>query len=329
MFSGGLELLAIPAFIIGVLFLYKGSDILVDGTVKTAAQLGISALIISVLLVGFGTSSPEFAISVGAAAQETGLPVGEQTGISLGNIIGSCIANLLLVLGISSFVRPIKIKRGIIRREVLILVGATIVLVVCAYFSILDKYHIYGGILFIILFALFVWFFICCARKERVEKKYDTGKTTKNILLIILGIAGVIVGAWLLIGSAVTIATLLDIHPFIIALSMVAIGTSLPELVVSAMAAYKGESDVAVGNVLGSNVFNVLLILGFAALFIPLGAKDSMVDMLILLGVTLFMVPILCTNHTISRKEGLIMLVIYGIYIWYIFFGRGFISTLM
>ena len=119
MLTGGLEFLAIPAFIVGVLFLYKGSDILVDGTAKTAAQLGVSALIISVLLVGFGTSAPEFAISVGAAAQNNPY----SADISLGNIIGSCIANLLLVLGLSAIVRPIKIKKGVIKREVPIMLG--------------------------------------------------------------------------------------------------------------------------------------------------------------------------------------------------------------
>ena len=140
-------------------------------------------------------------------------------------------------------------------------------------------------------------------------------------MFIILGIAGVVVGAWLLIESSITIANLLNIPAFIIALSMVAIGTSLPELVVSAMAAYKGESDVAVGNVLGSNVFNILLILGFAALFIPLNAIASIDHIIILVAVTLLMYPILFTGHTISRKEGYLMLVLYGIFIWYAFFG--------
>jgi cation:H+ antiporter len=318
MFTNGLEFLAIPAFIIGVIFLYKGSDILVDGVSKTAAQLGISALIISVLLVGFGTSSPELAISVGSAIQNNP----DSAGISLGNIIGSCIANLMLVLGLSSIIRPIKIQKKIIKREAPILVGATIILVIFSAFNLLDNYRIIGGVLFLIFFALFVWFFIRCAKKERVnDKPIDTGKTTKNILFIMLGIAGVVFGAWLLIESAVTIATLLDINPFIIALSMVAIGTSLPELVVSSVAAYRGESDIAVGNVLGSNVFNILLILGIAALFIPLGAINSMDNMIILLLVTLLMIPICCTNHTISRIEGFFMLVIYGVYIWYIFIG--------
>jgi len=322
MFTNGLELLAIPAFILGVLFLYKGSDLLVDGVSKTAAQLGISALIISVLLVGFGTSAPELSISVGAAIQN-------QSDISLGNIIGSCIANILLVLGLSSIISPINIKKGIIRREAPIMLLATIILVIFSALNLLDNYHIFGGILFLIFFIIFIWFFIRCAKKERNnKKKTDTGKTTKNILFLLLGIVAVVFGAYLLIESAITIASILEISPFIIALSMVAIGTSLPELVVSTVAAYRKESDIAVGNVLGSNVFNILLILGIAALFIPLGAINSMDDMIILLIITIIMLPICCTNHKISRIEGAFMLILYAIYIWYIFVGHNYLPSI-
>ena len=309
--------LAIPAFIIGVILLWKGSDILVEGTSKTAAQLGVSALIISVILVGFGTSAPEFAISVGAAYQNN-------SDISLGNIIGSCIANLLLVLGIASIIRPIKIKKCIIRREVPIMLGATVFLLVASFFGLLDKYHLIGGIIFLILFGLFIYYFFYCAKKERDNnKKYDKGKTTKNILFIFLGIAGVIVGAWFLIESAIVIADYFGIPTFIIAISMVAVGTSLPELVVSSMAAYRGEHDIAVGNVLGSNVFNILMILGVAALFIPLRANipESIVHLWILLAVTLVMFLILYTMLKISRVEGIFMLAIYSVFIWYTFFG--------
>ena len=309
----GYELLAIPAFIIGVILLYKGSDILVDGTVKTALQLGISALIISVLLVGFGTSAPEFAISVGAAAQG-------ESDISLGNIIGSCIANLMLVLGISAIIEPIDVSKGIIRRELPIMLAATVVLIVSSFLGLLDDYRIVGGILFLILFAVFVWFFIRCARNERIKiEKSKNGKTWRHIICILLGIVGVVIGAYLLIESSTTIAKLLHVSDFVIAMSMVAIGTSLPELVVSAMAAYKGESDVAVGNVLGSNVFNMLMILGFAALFVPLRAVSEMDNMLILMAVSFLMVPIVYTKNKISRLEGAIMLIIYAIFMLYIF----------
>jgi cation:H+ antiporter len=307
-------ILALPAFIVGVLFLWKGSDVLVDGTSKTAAHLGVSSLIISVILVGFGTSSPEFAISVGAAIQNN-------SDISLGNIIGSCVANLLLVLGIASIVKPIKIKKGIIRREVPIMLGATFILLISSIFGLLDEYHLFGGVLFILLFATFVFYFVRCAKKERDNnKQIDIGKTQKNVLFIILGIVGVVAGAWLLIESSVVIADFLGIPTFIIALSMVAVGTSLPELVVSSMAAYKDESDIAIGNVLGSNVFNILLILGVAAFFIPLRATDSTIHIWILMGINLLVFPILFSGHSISRKEGVFMLIIYSIFIWYIFF---------
>ena len=312
MFPSGMECLAVATFIIGVLFLFKGSDILVEGTVKTAAKLGISTIIISVLLVGFGTSAPEFAISVGAA-------VSKNSDISLGNIIGSCIANLFLVLGISAVIKPIKIEKGIIKRELPITIAATGVLVLASLFFLLDDYHLVGGILFIVLFVVFVWFFIRCAKKERQIDAFKSGDSLRNSVFIILGIAGVVVGAWLLIQSSITIAEIFGVPQYIIAVSIVAVGTSLPELTVSAMASFKGESDIAVGNVLGSNVFNILLILGFAAIFIPLSAYDSMLDITILLAVTLLMLPILHTGRTITRVEGVGMLFIYALFMIYVF----------
>jgi len=160
--------LSIPIFFIGVILLYKGSDVLVDGTAKTASQLGVSSLIISVVLVGFGTSSPEFAISVGAAIEG-------HTGISLGNIIGSCIANLLLVLGISAIVRPISVRKGIIKREMPIVFGATILLLLISFLGLLDAYHHIGGIIFLGSFTVFVIYFYRCAQKNET--------TTQNIMV--------------------------------------------------------------------------------------------------------------------------------------------------
>jgi len=306
--------LAILAFIVGIIFLYKCSDILVEGTSKTAAQLGISSLIISVIVVAFGTSAPEFAISVGAAFQS-------HADISMGNIVGSCIANLLLVLGISAIIRPIKVKKTIIRREMPIIIGVTIVLLLSSFFGLLDTHRLIGGAIFLVLFAVFIVYFIRCAKKERNNdvEKYKSGKTLKNIIFIILGIVGVVVGALLLIESALSIADFFGIPEMIVALSMVAVGTSIPELVVSAMAAYKNESDIAVGNVIGSNVFNIFLILGASALLIPLNAVNSIGNLLILMAVTLVMFPVLYTGHVISRKEGVFLLVLYLFFICYIF----------
>jgi len=307
--------LAILAFIAGVVFLYKGSDILVEGTSKTAAQIGISSLIISVIVVAFGTSAPEFAISVGAAFQS-------HADISMGNIIGSCVANLLLVLGVSSIIRPIKVKKTIIKREMPIIIGVTAILLLSSFFGLLDNYHLIGGAIFLVLFSVFIVYFFQCAKKERNNgnEKYESGKTLRNIIFILLGIAGVVVGAYLLIESALTIVDFFGIPEMIIALSMVAVGTSLPELVVSVMAAYKNESDIAVGNVIGSNVFNIFLVLGASALLIPLNAVNYIGTMLILMVVTLVIFLVIYTGHVISRKEGIFLIVLYLFFIFYIFF---------
>jgi cation:H+ antiporter len=307
-------ILAIPVFIIGIILLWKGSDILVEGTSKTAAGLGVSALIISLIIVAFGTSAPEFAISVGAAFQG-------RADISLGNIIGSCVANILLVLGLSAIIRPLQIKKSIIKREMPILVCATVILFFFSFFGLLDSpHHLIGGIIFLIFFSMFIFYFLNCAKKERNNLgKFEKGTTGKNVFFIVLGIIGVVFGAWLLIESAITIAVILNIPTLIIALSMVAVGTSLPELVVSVIAAYKGESDIAVGNVLGSNVFNIFLILGASALFIPLNAADSLYHILFLIIATLIMFPVVFTGHIISRKEGVFFLVLYSFFIWFIF----------
>ncbi|MBS3749629.1 MAG: calcium/sodium antiporter, partial [Candidatus Thermoplasmatota archaeon] len=254
--------LAIIVFLAGVILLYKGSDILVDGTTHIAAQLGVSSLIISVVVVAFGTSAPEFAISVGAAMQEYAGVVEGGADISVGNIIGSCIANLLLVIGVSAVIRPIKIQKGVIYRELPIMVLVTVVLLVFSMTGLLDSFHVFGGLLFLLFFVLFIFYFIRVARLERMKiGEFLEGNKVKDGLLIVFGIAGVVLGAWFLIESAITIAHFFNISPFIISLSMVAVGTSLPELVVSVMASFKDESDIAVGNVLGSNVFNILLVL--------------------------------------------------------------------
>lgn len=307
--------LSVIAFIFGVGFLYKGSDILVEGTSKTAAHLGVSSLIISVIVVAFGTSAPEFAISVGAAVQS-------YADISVGNIVGSCIANLLLIIGISAVIRPLNIQRGIIKREMPIVAIATVIFLLFSYAALLDGYHYIGGIFFLAFFVVFIFYFIKCAQKERKQNFYLVAKENlvKNITYIFLGIVGVVAGAWLLIESALAFAELFGIPEIIISLSMVAVGTSLPELVVSAVASYKKESDIAVGNVLGSNVFNILLILGICALFIPLNVAKSIDHIIILTIITFVMFPIVLSGKKISRIEGVFLLVLYSIYICYLFF---------
>jgi cation:H+ antiporter len=306
--------LAILAFVAGMIFLYKGSDILIDGTSKTAAQLGVSSFIISVIIVAFGTSAPEFAISFGAAIQH-------YPGISLGNIVGSCIANLLLILGISSLIRPIPVKKNIVHKEIPMLIVVTIIFVGTSLIGLLDEFHWVGGIIYLILFIIFIIYFLRTWQRERKYTNiFQSGSLQKNILFIIVGIAGVVAGSWLLIESAIAIARFLAISEIIIALSIVAIGTSLPELVVSVAASYKQEFDIVAGNIIGSNVFNIFLVIGASALLIPLDAIDSLNHLLFLLVITFIIFPLLYNKYAISRIKGVFLLILYFIFIWYIFF---------
>lgn len=300
-------------FIISIVFLYKGSDILVEGTSKTALRLGVSSLIISLTIVAYGTSAPEFAASSLASYQS-------HSSLSLGNIIGSCLANLLLVLGISSFIRPISVNLGIIRRELPILTLATVLLLLFSLTRNLDKS---AGVIFLIAFVLYIVFFIQAARKERIEVrsiKMNDGKLLKYIFFIIAGLVLVIVGAHFLVNSAVYFAELFGVPEFLIAISMVAVGTSLPELAVSATASIKGEADISLGNLLGSNVFNILLILGVCSLINPIFIDlKSLLSEIFLLAITLVLFPIFYTGRKISRPEGAFLILLYVIYIVVIF----------
>lgn len=299
-------------FIFSVLLLYKGSDILVEGTSKTALRMGISPLVISLTIVAYGTSSPELATSSIASLQS-------HSSFSLGNVIGSCLANMLLVTGISSFVKPISVSIGIIRRELPILVIATILLILSSLTGYLTAST---GILFLFAFIIYLIFFVRVARKERMKVKIlegRDGKTWKYIALIILGLISVILGAHLLVESSIYFADLFGVPEFIIAISMVAIGTSLPELAVSVTASLKGESDISLGNLLGSNVFNILLILGICSIINPIFVdQKSMLSEIFLLAVTLSLFPIFYTGRRISRIEGLLLVIIYALYLYWL-----------
>lgn len=304
---------AIPLFIIGIILVSKGSDILVDGTTKTALYFGIPLFVISAVLIGFGTSAPELAVSVGASLEN-------DAGISLGNIVGSCIANILLILGIGALINPIKINKGSIKKESIIILFSSIILLIFAAAGLLDKYHLIGGLLFLLMFIGALYIFILSSKQHK--QKLDTKgmqKTQKNIVLIILGIVAVILGAWLLIQSTISIATTLGIPSFYIALSVVAVGTSLPELIVTITASRKDKSDITIGNIIGSNMFNIFLILGLSALLIPLNTNTEIDKIIILVFATLCIFPFLYNGHILNRKVGLLFLIGYSIFICYSF----------
>ena len=306
-------LFAIPLFIIGIILLVKGSDILVDGTIKIALYFKIPIFIISAVLIGFGTSAPELAVSVGAGFKN-------EAGISLGNIVGSCIANILLIIGISSLIKPIKINEISIKRESAIVFLSSVILIIFTVFGLLDKYHIIGGCIFLIFFIVSLYIFVLSAKQQKQKlEAIKTGKIQKNILLSILGIISVILGAWMLIESTISFAIALGIPSFFIALSVIAIGTSLPELMVAITASRKGKSDITIGNILGSNMFNIFLILGLSALVIPLNAYVEIDKIIILFIATLCIFPFFYFGRVLARKEGLIFFIGYGAFICYSF----------
>jgi cation:H+ antiporter len=306
-------LYAIPLFITGIILLIKGSDILIEGASKTALKYGIPVFIVSAIIIGFGTSSPELAVSVGAGLEH-------DAGISLGNIVGSCIANILLILGIGAIIKPVKINTSGIKKESVIILHSSIILLLFATFGLLDTYHFIGGGVFLLLFIGSLYVFIRSAQQQK--QKLDiigTEKIKKYILFIILGIIAVIVGAWFLIESTISIAVMLGIPSFFIAVSIIAVGTSLPELMVTITASRKEKSDITIGNILGSNMFNIFLILGLSALILPLDTYLEIDKIVILLIATACVFPFFYTGRTLTRKEGVIFLIGYVIFIFYSF----------
>lgn len=300
-------------FIIGIILLCKSAEILVEGASKTATKLGISPLIISLTIVAYGTSAPESFVSLLATLEG-------YDGISIGNVLGSCIANLLLVLGISALVRPLEVKKGIIKREMPIFVGIVLLFMLVSIRGILNWI---GGIVLLAVFVFYITFFVGLAKKETNSaqaNKKQKNDISKNILFIVFGIMGVIVGAEFLIISSIFIASALSVPKVILALSVVAIGTSLPELAVSSVASYKNEPDISIGNLIGSNIFNMTFILGICSLILPIHIDMvSWLATIFLFFVILVIILMIYTGPTVSRRGGTILLTGYCLYIFCIF----------
>jgi len=297
-------------FLLGVLFLYKGADWLVDGTSKTAVRLGVSSLIVALTVVAYGTSMPEFAVSFLAVLR--GHP-----NISVGNVLGSCIANLLLVLGISAVIKPIKVTKTVVNREAPIMALSSFLLLLLSVEYVLNRID---GIILLLCFIAYIVFFLWVAKKTKNKYEIKSSPMWKNLVLIVAGIGGVVIGAKFLVDSSVFFATTFGVNEAVIALSLVAIGTSLPELAVSGLASWKGESDIAIGNIIGSNIFNILLILGVcsaaASLIID---QELFVNLLLLCVVSIVIIPMLYTGYVLSRKEGVVLLIGYACYLMWLY----------
>ncbi len=310
--------MSILLLLIGFVLLIKGADYFVDGCSAVAKAFGIPSLIIGLTVVSFGTSAPEAAVSIAASLED-------MHEIALGNAVGSNICNLLLVLGFAGLFGTLTAKRKVITRDFIYAIFSTIVLVIIA--SPIVRFGNETGtitrtngllllaILLIYIFALLSDAFKSIRKKEKKEKF-----ELKNIPFIIFGLVGVIFGGEIVVDSATKIAETLHIGHDVIALTVVAIGTSLPELVTSSIAAKKGEVDLAIGNVIGSNIFNILFVLGLSSTISPITYNlAAFIDILIMLAVSVFVYILVLHKGRIGRTKACILLCLYITYMAYLF----------
>jgi cation:H+ antiporter len=303
----------------GLAIIYFGAEFLVRGSKNLALAMGIRPMIVGLTVVAFGTSMPEFFVSFTSALKNS-------SSIAVGNIVGSNICNIGLILGMAALVRPLTVDSGMLKREMPIMLGASLLfwaLISDGSVGRLDGALLMAGI------VIFTFQQICSARKEISDGKNGTeGETSapdksrlKNILFALGGIAGLVVGANLMITGAVSLALKLGVSELVIGLSIVAFGTSLPELATSMVAAARKESDISVGNVVGSNIFNILFVIGITSLVNPIPVDPSVVStqMPAMLAFSVVLLPFMILKRDINRLEGFILLVAYIAYIFLIF----------
>jgi cation:H+ antiporter len=323
--------------IAGLVLLVAGAEVLVRGAAKLAAQFGIPPLVIGLTVVAFGTSAPETAVSVQAAFNNSG-------DLAIGNVIGSNIANILLILGLTALVAPLIVSRQLIRLDVPIMIGASLVVYALAWDGSLSKLD--GALLFAGVVAYTGFLIISSLRDkssnedDEFTKEFGLHETPKpyawliNLALIIAGLVLLVSGSNFLVEGAVSLARALGLSELIIGLTVVAIGTSLPELATSVMAALRGERDIAVGNIVGSNIFNLLCVLGLASLVSPQAISVSpnalAFDFPVMIAVAVACLPIFFAGYRINRWEGLLFVAYYLAYTLYLMLfatGRPFAQT--
>lgn len=310
-------------FIIGFFILIKGATLLVDGSSSIAKRLKISNIVIGLTIVAFGTSTPEFVINIFASAKGN-------TEIAIGNILGSNIANILLVLGISAIIYPLATKNNTVWKEIPLGLLAAILLGVLANDVRIDNDLFSGltridGIVLLAFFIVFIYYTFGISKVvgENTIEGDDIKELSylKSAIFIIGGLLGLMVGGKWIVDGAVKIAELFHVSQSLIGLTVVAIGTSLPELATSAIAAYKKQTDIAIGNVVGSNIFNIFWVLGFSALIRPLPFStnnDIDIIMTIFSSVLLFLILFVGKKHIIEKWQGMLMVMIYIVYLIYL-----------
>ncbi|OON92810.1 MAG: sodium:proton exchanger [Candidatus Epulonipiscium fishelsonii] len=308
--------------LVGFILLIKGADFFVEGASSIAATLRVPSLIIGLTIVAFGTSAPELAVSVTSALSNS-------NAIAVGNVIGSNIFNILMVVGISALICPLKVEKSILLKEFPFTLMGTAVLLILGYDTLLngtnsDLLSKSDGWILLIFFGIFLYYLVESALESRKNTKNEEDEIekmpmSKSIIMSIGGIIGIVLGGDVVVDNATIIALSLGMTEGLVGLTIVAIGTSLPELVTSVVAAKKGESDIALGNVMGSNIFNMFLILGVSTIINPIPITAEVFTDIMFMGLTMLVAFIFAiTKRTIGRAEGGIFVVSYIAYMSYI-----------
>lgn len=308
---------------VGFVFLIKGADWLVEGASSVASNFKVSKLLIGLTIVAFGTGAPELAVSFSSL-------INGSTDILIGNVIGSNIINVLLLIGIAAVIHPIKVKKATVSKELpllLLISTALIVLILDTNLAeaMANTFSRADAIICLLFFGIFLYYLITLARKnkkeaKKVEKpKYKLGK---SFLFVILGLVGVVAGSQLVVNSASAIALAVGISERIISLTIVALGTSLPELVTTVNAARKGESDLLVGNIVGSNIFNICIVLALPVAIVGGITPNSfeVIDLFMFVFSSLLVCVLARRDHKITRRSGVLMLLTFLLYYGFIIY---------
>jgi cation:H+ antiporter len=314
-------LLDVGMFVAGLVALYFGAEWLVGGASRIATSMGIAPLVVGLTVVSFGTSAPELVVSGLASWRDAG-------DIAVGNIVGSNIANIALILGAAAMIRPLAVQRGLVVRDVPIMIGTAILLQLLMWTGVITRIE---GVGLLVVFVLYMLHLMRDARKEAgaaralVEQLPDAAEAKpsrrRDVMLILVGTVGLVVGAQLLVTAASAIARDFGVSEVVIGLTLVAFGTSVPELAASVVASLKGEAQIVLGNVVGSNIFNVTLILGAASLVRPIPVDPGVVRVEgpLMIALSIGLLPLILTRRRLTRWEGALLVFGYVAFVAWLF----------
>lgn len=311
-------LINIILLVLGFVILIKGADLFVDGASGVAANFKVSKMLIGLTIVSFGTSAPEFAVSIKSLLSGSG-------DIVLGNVIGSNIINILLILGCCGLVHSLNVKNNTVKKELPITMLISTLFAVLLSDSIFDKgvtnsFTRGDGIALLLFFLVFIYYLITIARNKVEKDDTETLPMSKSLIFTLIGLAGIVLGSNFVVDSATFLAKTLGVSERLISLTIIAFGTSLPELVTSVTATKKGEYDIAIGNVVGSNIFNIGMVIGLPVTILGgIGVISfSYIDLLVMIvsAVLLFMFSF--NDYKITKKEGLMFLIVFVAYYAYV-----------